>query len=291
MQRLPTRCGLAIDPEWGKQDARLAAITGTSLILVPGLARRILRDWRAAPGRRLPASYTMGLSHSAFPVVRKLNRNIAIAGSVVLFHIAALWALQAGLLRRAVEIVIPVAILSEMVTPPAPKAEPPTPPAPQPPQPAKIPAVKKVERVLPPAPQPVAIPDPAPAPNAPTGLATPQPPAPPMTAPVTPEPAPPPPRAPARVELPSSDASYLQNPDPVYPPISKRLGEQGKVLVRVLIGADGKPRQAELKRSSGYDRLDSAAVEYVLKCRYVPGKVGGVPQAMWYEAPVNFVLE
>ena len=80
-------------------------------------------------------------------------------------------------------------------------------------------------------------------------------------------------------------------PGPVYPAISKRLGEQGKVLVRVLIGADGIPQQAELKRSSGFDRLDRSALDYVMKCRYVPGKVGGVAQAMWYEAPVSFVLE
>jgi protein TonB len=59
----------------------------------------------------------------------------------------------------------------------------------------------------------------------------------------------------------------------------------------VLIGADGSPQQAELERSSGFDRLDRSALEYVMRCRYVPGKVGGVPQAMWYEAPVNFVLE
>jgi protein TonB len=95
----------------------------------------------------------------------------------------------------------------------------------------------------------------------------------------------------AQVELPSSNASYLQNPAPTYPPISKRLGEQGKVVVRVLIGPDGAPRQAELKRSSGFDRLDRSALEYVMKCRYVPGKVGGAPRAMWYEAPVSFVLE
>ena len=100
-----------------------------------------------------------------------------------------------------------------------------------------------------------------------------------------------PPSPPGRVELPSSGASYLQNPAPVYPAISKRLGEQGKVLVRVLIGADGIPQKAELRLSSGFDRLDRSALDYVMKCRYVPGKVGGVPQAMWYEAPVSFVLE
>lgn len=100
-------------------------------------------------------------------------------------------------------------------------------------------------------------------------------------------PAPPPPS----LELPSSQASYLQNPAPIYPALSKRLGEQGKVLVRVLIGADGLPVQAQLKTSSGFDRLDRAALEYVMRCRYVPGKIGGVPQAMWHEAPVVFVLE
>lgn len=237
----------------------------------------------------------MRLSDPASPALRKLNRNIAIAGSVVLFHLAALWALQAGLLRRAapiVQVVVPVEIVSEAVTPPAPKVEPPPPPAPEPPAAVKRPAIRKPERRLPPAPAPLAIPEPQPAPNAPTGELAPQPPAPAAAVPVAPEP---PPSAPSpssgQVELPSSGASYLQNPAPVYPAISKRLGEQGKVVVRVLIGPDGSPQKVELKRSSGYDRLDRAAVDYVMKCRYVPGKVGGVPQAMWYEAPVSFVLE
>ncbi|RYF40041.1 MAG: energy transducer TonB, partial [Comamonadaceae bacterium] len=44
-----------------------------------------------------------------------------MAGGVVLFHVAALWALQTGLIRRAVEIIVPVAILSEIITPPVPK--------------------------------------------------------------------------------------------------------------------------------------------------------------------------
>ncbi|HXE48022.1 MAG TPA: energy transducer TonB [Ramlibacter sp.] len=232
------------------------------------------------------------MSVSAIPVVRKLNRNIVVAGSVVLFHLAALWALQTGLLRRTAQIFIPVEILSEIVEPPPPpKVEPP--PVPKPPEPVKQPPVKKkVERALPPPPKPVAIPDPKPAPNAPIGVIEPQPPAPPITATVDPEgrgrgTAP----GPGKVELPSSDASYLQNPAPAYPAISKRLGEQGKVVVRVLIGADGAPQRAEVKRSSGYDRLDRSAIDYVMTCRYVPGKVGGVPQAMWYEAPVNYVLE
>jgi len=117
----------------------------------------------------------------------------------------------------------------------------------------------------------------------------------PIAAPMTAGPAAPAPPAPAappppRTELPTSDAAYLQNPAPVYPAMSRRLGEQGKVVVRVLIGADGQPQRAEVKRGSGFPRLDQAALDYVMRCRYLPGKVGGVPQAMWYEAPVNFVL-
>ncbi|MDZ4355509.1 MAG: energy transducer TonB, partial [Variovorax sp.] len=63
-----------------------------------------------------------------------LSRTVVIAGGVILFHGAALWALQSGLLRRAAEVVIPVEILSQFVEPPKPKADPPPPPPP-PPQP------------------------------------------------------------------------------------------------------------------------------------------------------------
>ena len=69
------------------------------------------------------------------------------------------------------------------------------------------------------------------------------------------------------------------------------MGEQGKVLLRVLIGSTGVPERVEIKRSSGFERLDRAATEHVMKSRYVPGKVNGVAQTMWYEAPINFVLE
>ncbi|MEP6824001.1 MAG: TonB family protein [Ramlibacter sp.] len=212
-----------------------------------------------------------------------------MAGSVVLFHVAALWALQTGLIRRAVEIVVPVAILSEMITPPVPKVEPPA-PAPKP-DPVRQPVVRKTTPTPPPAPQPVAIADPTPAPNAPTGVLTPQPAPPPIAAPVSVAPVPPPAPAPAKVELPSSDADYLQNPKPAYPPISKRLGEQGKVVVRVLISLDGVAQKAEIRQSSGFERLDQAALATVQKWRYVPGKRAGVAEAMWFNVPINFVLE
>ena len=97
--------------------------------------------------------------------------------------------------------------------------------------------------------------------------------------------------APARIELPSSSADYLNNPRPAYPGLSKRLGEEGKVVLRVLIEADGSASKAEIRSSSGYDRLDQAALQTVLRWRYLPGKRGGVAEAMWFNVPINFVLE
>jgi len=110
-------------------------------------------------------------------------------------------------------------------------------------------------------------------------------------APPSPAPAPPAPPAPPRIELPSSDAAYLNNPKPGYPAISKRMGEQGRVVLRVLIGPDGVPQKVEINKSSGFDRLDRQAQESVMRWRFVPGKRNGVPEAMWNLVPINFVLE
>ena len=220
------------------------------------------------------------------------SRNALIAGSVVVLHVGALWALQTGLLRRAVEVIVPVEILSQLIEPPRPKVEP-APPPPKPPAPVKQPVARKPTPALPPPPQPVAIADPAPSPNAVTGVVTPQPAPPPVAAPVAVAPSPPaPPPAPApRIQLPSSDADYLQNPKPAYPAISKRLGEQGKVVHSVLIGADGLPQSARLVQSSGFARLDEAAYAAVMRWRYVPGKRNGVVEAMSFNVPINWVLE
>lgn len=229
---------------------------------------------------------------SSMPRTPLLPRNTAIALGVVALHVGGLWALQSGLLRRAVEMVVPAEVLVEFIEPAKPIVTPP-PPAPQAkPQPVQKAPAKPAP--LPPAPVPVAIADPTPAPNAPTGTTLPQPPAPPITvavAPAPPAPAPVAPPAPPRIELPSSNADYLNNPRPTYPPLSKRLGEQGKVLVRVFIDTDGSASKAEIAQSSGFDRLDQTALDTVRRWRYVPGKRAGVPEAMWFNVPINFVLE
>ena len=69
------------------------------------------------------------------------------------------------------------------------------------------------------------------------------------------------------------------------------MGEQGKVLLRVFIAADGTPQKIEVNQSSGFDRLDRQAQDAVMRWRFVPGKRNGVPESMWYLVPINFVLE
>jgi protein TonB len=216
------------------------------------------------------------------------RKHLLIAASVVVFHVLALWALQSGLIQRVVEVLVPVEMLSDFIEPPKPKVAPPQPP--MPPKAVTQAAPRKVAAALPPPPMPLAIADPTPAPNAPTGVVAQPKPLPPINAPVAAVVAPAPVAAP-KVELPSSDADYLQNPKPAYPAMSKRLGEQGKVVVRVLIGVDGTAQKAEIRQSSGFDRLDQAALATTQRWRYVPGKRGGVAEAMWFNVPINFVLE
>jgi protein TonB len=234
---------------------------------------------------------------TTFPASRDrppVSRNVLIAGTVVLLHVGGLYALQTGLLRRAVEVVVPVELLSAMIEPPKVQAPPPAPvPRPVEPKPEK-PVVRKTAPTAPPAPRPVAINDPTPAPNAPTGITEPQPPTPPISAPVAAVPAPAPAPAPAptaKVELPSTDADYLHNPAPPYPRTSFKLGEEGTTTVRVLVGPDGKAQDAQVAKSSGFPRLDQAALETALRSwRYVPGKRGGVAEAMWVNVPIKWEI-
>ena len=219
------------------------------------------------------------------------HRTTVLIGGVVLLHMAGLWALHTGLLQRATEWVIPVALVSD-VLPMAVKPPPPPPPStPSPPTPAQRAA---------PAPTPLALaPEPVPQPtqtpvSPPTVAATAPVNAPVLaTAPVAPVPsvvAVPVPSPPAKVDMPTTVADYQTKSPPVYPAMSRRMGEQGRVVMRVLIGADGVPQQAEVLQSSGHGRLDRAAADAVMRWRYVPGKRGGVPETMWFQVPIEFKL-
>lgn len=121
--------------------------------------------------------------------------------------------------------------------------------------------------------------------ESPPAFTTPPPPSPVPAAPINVAP------APEAITAPRFDADYLDNPKPVYPATSRRLGEQGKVLLRVLVGAAGLAEKVELKLGSGFARLDQAALEAVGRWRFVPARRGEQAVAAWVQVPVTFQLD
>lgn len=87
------------------------------------------------------------------------------------------------------------------------------------------------------------------------------------------------------------DADYLDNPKPSYPRHSRRLGEEGKVLLRVHVSAEGLPETIELRCGSGFHRLDEAAQETVAHWRFVPAKRGDQAVTSWVLVPIEFSLK
>ena len=86
----------------------------------------------------------------------------------------------------------------------------------------------------------------------------------------------------------SSAVEYLQAPQPIYPALSKRMGEQGKVLLRVLINEKGLAEMVTVMTSSGSARLDEAGRQAVLRALYKPHLEDGRAIAVYAIVPINF---
>jgi len=97
--------------------------------------------------------------------------------------------------------------------------------------------------------------------------------------------------APVPVTPPIFNAGYLDNPPPAYPALSRRAGEQGRVILRVLVSAAGRAEDIEVRTSSGHARLDEAARETVKGWRFVPARRGEQPVPAWVLIPISFRLE
>lgn len=196
----------------------------------------------------------------------------AVVGGIALVHVVAIWAvLQVPAVRQAVMEAAPVFV--ELLAPPAPPVAPPPPP------------VKAVTK----APPPVVIAAPA---AAPAAFAV-EPPQPEVAAPPAPPQvveAPPAPSAPPKM-IPASALQYLEAAPPEYPRASRRLNEAGTVLLRVYIDERGLSASVQVSRSSGFARLDEAALAAVKKWRFKPYAENGQPMAGWAVIPVIFELE
>lgn len=207
---------------------------------------------------------------------RKLPRHLLPVTLVVAAHAAAL----AGLWMPAPALVagapsIDVQIISEQLTlpvEPQPVQPPPEPPRPRPkPEPQVKP---RSEPVPEPTPQPVAEPAPSTPPPPPQAPAAP-------TAPV---------EAPVVTTPPRIDAAHSGNNKLTYPLTSRRLKEEGTALLSIFVNADGTVGEVKLLKSSGFERLDRAAMESVKKWKLIPARRGREPVAAWYEQPVKFNL-
>lgn len=83
---------------------------------------------------------------------------------------------------------------------------------------------------------------------------------------------------------------YRRTPPPAYPPAARRARHEGVSLLSVEVGANGRPTKVTLKRSSGFDSLDRAALAAVRRWTFEPARSAGVPVASHVEVPVRFDL-
>jgi periplasmic protein TonB len=93
-----------------------------------------------------------------------------------------------------------------------------------------------------------------------------------------------------QLQLPVSRASGLDNPLPIYPALSRRLREEGVVRLSVMILADGRVAEVSVQKSSGFPRLDAAAVAAVRRWHYLPARRDGVAIVWQHVQPVAFSL-
>jgi protein TonB len=207
----------------------------------------------------------------------QLAPRISLAGltTVLLLHAAVFWLL---LQMNVIKLPLPLPVLNVSLL---------APPAPEPPKPEIVPPrPRPVERRPLPMQQPVqlAAPEDSPAPPAPSAV----PPAPTFIAPPAPQS---PAASPVVASQPRFAADYLDNPKPPYPALSRRIGEEGRVVLRVQVAASGLPTDVALHSPSGFERLDRAALDTVRRWKFVPARRGDEAVAASVLVPIVFSLK
>jgi len=227
------------------------------------------------------------------------NNRFGPLGAVVLLHAGLFLALQYGLhdLPKAAAPASPKEMFASFISPEqasavsAPKPQvtpikPQTKPRPAPPKPIRK-TVQVPAAIAAPSPHAIstppshAAPDTSPAPEASASTAVA------ATAAATPQAAQP---ASAQPKTLSVGVEYLQPPQPRYPPLSRRMGEEGRAILRVLVNAHGMPERAEIRTSSGIARLDEAAREAVMRAQFRPHIDNGQAVAVFVIVPIRFQL-
>ena len=217
-----------------------------------------------------------------------LNLRASVLALIASAHLGLLWLVLSGLTQSKVSAPVPLPVMVEMLPSEQPvKPEPPRPAPPEAkPQPKKLPPTPQPKKETPKttesdkaltAPKPKA----EPAPQAPTTA--------PEPAPLAPSAAPTP-TALAPLIPPRFNAAYLKNPAPVYPVMLRRAGEEGKVVLRVFVTADGTAGDIQVLHPASFPEFNEAAVAAVRKWRFVPARRGETPVAEWVQVPIEFKL-
>jgi protein TonB len=89
---------------------------------------------------------------------------------------------------------------------------------------------------------------------------------------------------------PAQDLKTANRVDPVYPPASRRAGEEGTVRLKVLVDTNGRASNVAVTQSSGFTRLDEAAMEAVRKWRFVAATDGTNKIQAYTQVAVTFKL-
>lgn len=82
----------------------------------------------------------------------------------------------------------------------------------------------------------------------------------------------------------------LNNPEPPYPPESRRRGEEGRVVLKVRVSKEGTAESVEVERSSGHRRLDMVARKTVSRWRFIPARQNDNAVAAWAGVTIIFKL-
>lgn len=213
-------------------------------------------------------------------LVAKLRAKSLPLATVLVVHLVLFFLISSGMMSRMVDVIAPQPVMVTFVAPPPQPAAPVIPQTVKPvqppplviPPPVVIPIQTETVRAVVSTTQPAAVvveKTPAPA-----------------VVPVAAAPAPPA----AGPKTITSGVEYIQPPQLQYPQMSRRMGEQGKVVLRVLINENGKPDQVIVQTSSGFARLDEAGRQAAMRALFKPHLEDGRAVAAYVIVPLSFQL-
>jgi TonB family protein len=85
--------------------------------------------------------------------------------------------------------------------------------------------------------------------------------------------------------------SYYRNPPPPYPEECRKLKEEGLVVIRTEVDAEGKVAAESLMQSSGFPLLDETALKTVQGWQFKPARIAGLAVSTSVNIPVRFRLK